>query len=57
MSLDVVGWYLFNNATDAEADLSGIIDYMKELWGTAQIRGQLRGKYIEITGEMDIPED
>lgn len=54
-SLEIVGWSKFQNRTDAAAALTDLEEKMKELWDTTQVEGQLKGQYVEITGEMELP--
>ncbi len=56
-TIEIKGWFKFESETDAEAVLSDLEDTMKEFCGATQIEGQLRGQFIELTGEMEIPED
>jgi hypothetical protein len=55
--IEIKGWFKFESETDAEAVLPDLEDAMKEFLGATFIEGQLRDEFIELTGEIEIPED
>ena len=54
--LDITGWYKFDSAASAETALEDIEDEFEYEYDATQISSQLRGQFIELTGEMEIPE-
>jgi len=53
--LDITGWFKFDSHTSAEANLQDLLDTYF-WWNTTDIDAQLRGQFIEFTGEMEISD-
>jgi len=56
-TLEIEGWFKYESEVNAEAALSDAEYLIKNMWDATQISSQLRGEFIEFTGEMEIPED
>jgi len=56
--LDIKGWFKFESEADAEASLEDVKDIGEGFFFSADvdIDVQLKGQFIEITGEMDIED-
>jgi len=55
-TLEITGWCKFESEANAEAALDDVEYQTKNMWGATHMEGQLRGEFIELTGEMEIPE-
>jgi hypothetical protein len=55
VTLEIKGWYEFRDETSAEAALDDLKDYLKDYFNAINMDGQLKGEFIELTGESEIP--
>ncbi len=54
--LDITGWLKFDSAASAEAALEDAEDHFGHEFDAINISSQLRDQFIELTGEVGIPE-
>ena len=55
--LDISGWLKFDSETSAEAAMENIEDALGWEFDATNTEASLSGQFIEITAEMEIPED
>lgn len=55
-TLEIKAWYKFSSETSAEAAQHDLEDYLEGWYDATHIESQLKGEFIELTGETDIPD-